>query len=61
MDGMVSTKRMVDGKPTSLCDLGYCDVGLDGMFSNGPPATTSRPLVRRASSPTAPWSGRTTS
>lgn len=29
MDGMVSTKRMVNGKPTSLCDLGYCDVGLD--------------------------------
>jgi hypothetical protein len=29
MDGMVSKKRMVDGKPTSLCDLGYCDVGLD--------------------------------
>merc|ERR1719321_1829727 len=26
---MVSKKRMVDGKPTSLCDLGYCDVGLD--------------------------------
>lgn len=29
MDGMVSRKRTVDGKPTSLCDLGYCDVGLD--------------------------------
>lgn len=29
MKGMVSRKRMVDGKPTSLCDLGYCDVGLD--------------------------------
>jgi alpha-galactosidase len=29
MDGMVSRKRMVDGVPTSLCDLGYCDVGLD--------------------------------
>ena len=29
MDGMQSRKRMVDGKPTSLCDLGYCDVGLD--------------------------------
>jgi hypothetical protein len=22
MDGVVSRKRMVDGKPTSLCDLG---------------------------------------
>lgn len=29
MDGMVSKERMVDGVPTSLCDLGYCDVGLD--------------------------------
>lgn len=29
MDGMVSRKRKVDGVPTSLCDLGYCDVGLD--------------------------------
>merc|ERR1711871_795357 len=29
MDGMVDKKRSVDGVPTSLCDLGYCDVGLD--------------------------------
>mmetsp|Transcript_47374 Transcript_47374/g.78505 ORF Transcript_47374/g.78505 Transcript_47374/m.78505 type:complete len:435 (+) Transcript_47374:27-1331(+) len=29
MDGMVSRKRQVDGKNTSLCDIGYCDVGLD--------------------------------
>lgn len=29
MDGMVDQSRTVDGKPTSLCDLGYCDVGLD--------------------------------
>ena len=29
MDGMVRRDRLVDGKPTSLCDLGYCDVGLD--------------------------------
>lgn len=29
MDGMVSRKRTVDGVQTSLCDLGYCDVGLD--------------------------------
>lgn len=29
MDGMVSRARSVDGVPTSLCDLGYCDVGLD--------------------------------
>eukprot|EP00416_Gambierdiscus_australes_P036674 CAMPEP_0171106590 /NCGR_PEP_ID=MMETSP0766_2-20121228/65075_1 /TAXON_ID=439317 /ORGANISM="Gambierdiscus australes, Strain CAWD 149" /LENGTH=430 /DNA_ID=CAMNT_0011567707 /DNA_START=42 /DNA_END=1334 /DNA_ORIENTATION=+ len=29
MDAMVDRKRTVDGVPTSLCDLGYCDVGLD--------------------------------
>uniref|UniRef100_A0A7S2JDP7 Alpha-galactosidase n=1 Tax=Haptolina brevifila TaxID=156173 RepID=A0A7S2JDP7_9EUKA len=31
MDGMVrrNPRYTVDGKPTSLCDLGYCDVGLD--------------------------------
>ena len=29
MDGMVAKRMTVDGKPTSLCDLGYCDVGLD--------------------------------
>jgi len=29
MDGMVRKDRMVDGVATSLCDLGYCDVGLD--------------------------------
>lgn len=29
MLGMTSKKRTVDGVPTSLCDLGYCDVGLD--------------------------------
>ena len=29
MDGMVRKDRKVDGIPTSLCDLGYCDVGLD--------------------------------
>ena len=29
MDGMVVRKRKVDGVLTSLCDLGYCDVGLD--------------------------------
>jgi len=34
MDGMVSKKRSVDGKPTSLCDLGYCDVGLDDNWQN---------------------------
>ena len=31
MDGMVERKRMDwhTGKPISLCDIGYCDVGLD--------------------------------
>lgn len=29
MDLMVARDREVDGEPTSLCDLGYCDVGLD--------------------------------
>ena len=29
MDGVTKRSRSVDGKPTSLCDLGYCDVGLD--------------------------------
>lgn len=29
MDAIVDKKRMVDGVPTSLCDVGYCDVGLD--------------------------------
>jgi len=29
MDGVAAKKMTVDGKPTSLCDLGYCDVGLD--------------------------------
>lgn len=29
MDAVVDKKRTVDGVPTSLCDLGYCDVGLD--------------------------------
>merc|ERR1712070_108503 len=34
MDGMVKKTRTVDGKPTSLCDLGYCDVGLDDNWQN---------------------------
>ena len=31
MEGMVrrDPRYSVDGVPTSLCDLGYCDVGLD--------------------------------
>jgi len=38
MDGMVSRKRTVDGVPTSLCDLGYCDVGLDDNWQDCQPA-----------------------
>lgn len=34
MDGMVSKKRKVDGVPTSLCDLGFCDVGLDDNWQD---------------------------
>jgi len=34
MDGMVKKTREVDGKPTSLCDLGYCDVGLDDNWQD---------------------------
>lgn len=34
MDGMVSKNRTVDGIPTSLCDLGYCDVGLDDNWQD---------------------------
>ena len=34
MDGMVSRERTVDGVPTSLCDLGYCDVGLDDNWQD---------------------------
>ena len=29
VDALVARRHSVDGKPTSLCDLGYCDVGLD--------------------------------
>ncbi|GAB5362541.1 hypothetical protein AAMO2058_000806200 [Amorphochlora amoebiformis] len=32
MDAMVVRKRLVNGVPTSLCDLGYCDVGLDDAW-----------------------------
>lgn len=32
MEGLVSRGRLVDGKPTSLCDLGYCDIGLDDAW-----------------------------
>jgi len=32
MRGFAERRRMVDGKPTSLCDLGYCDVGLDDAW-----------------------------
>mgnify|MGYP006091369077 CR=1 FL=1 len=34
MKGMTDRSNMVDGKPTSLCDLGYCDVGLDDNWQD---------------------------
>ena len=37
MDGMVRKDRNVDGVPTSLCDLGYCDVGLDDNWQKCSP------------------------
>lgn len=33
MDAMVDRSRLVDGKPTSLLDLGYKHVGLDGGWN----------------------------
>ena len=57
MDGMVRRDRQVDGVPTSLCDLGYCDVGLDDNWqlcgSYGDQAFTyhdedSKPVVNEA-------------
>ena len=33
MDALVDTSRLVDGKPTSLRDLGYVHVGLDGGWN----------------------------
>ena len=34
MKGMTAKKWKVDGVPTSLCDLGYCDVGLDDNWQS---------------------------
>ena len=34
MDGFATKKRSVDGKVVSLCDIGYCDVGLDDNWYN---------------------------
>ena len=33
MDAMVERSRTVDGKPTSLLDLGYKHIGLDGGWN----------------------------
>ena len=32
MTAMAEKKFLVDGKPASYCDLGYCDVGLDDAW-----------------------------
>ena len=34
LSGMVNRSRKVDGKPTSLLDLGYKDVGLDNGWQS---------------------------
>ena len=34
IDAIVSRGRLVDGQPTSLLDLGYINVGLDGGWPN---------------------------
>ena len=36
MTGMTDRSRTVDGVPTSLKDLGYSDVGLDGACARAP-------------------------
>jgi alpha-galactosidase len=45
MEGMVrkNPRYTVDGVPTSLCDLGYCDVGLDDNWQQcGAPSLRCR-------------------
>jgi hypothetical protein len=45
MDGMVKKQTFGGGKPTSLCDLGYCDVGL-GARLHAPAAIRPTLAVR---------------
>ena len=33
LPALVSRNRSVGGKPTSLCDLGYCSAGLDNNWN----------------------------
>lgn len=47
MDGMARRTRLVDGRPTSLCDLGYCDVGLDDGWQD-PQGPQGSPRACRA-------------
>merc|ERR1719383_1271092 len=50
MDGMARRSRMVDGVPTSLCDLGYCDVGLDDNWQAcGAGRATTLTMMQRES------------
>jgi len=60
MTAIANRSRMVDGKVQSLCDLGYCDVGLDDNWqlcgSYGPNKysyhdTNGRPVVNQARFP----------
>ncbi len=48
MAGMVDKSRTVDGKPTSLLDLGYSNVGLDDSASTQRRALTRGALDARA-------------
>ena len=46
MDKLVQRNRTVDGKPTSLADIGYTVAGLDdNVRCNACPSLTSRLLI----------------
>ena len=60
MSAIANRSRMVNGAPTSLCDLGYCDVGLDDNWQEcgkwGPNGysfhdANGRPIVNQARFP----------
>ena len=55
MKGMTSRRNMVDGKPTSLLDLGYITVGLDECVCpsthHAASAFCSRPLQAAPKAP----------
>ena len=47
MDGLVDTSRMVDGKPTSLAELGYNNGGVDDRKSCDGNRSCSIPPIGR--------------